>query len=125
MILDTNAVSAAGFGDRTIAAILAQQKALYMPVIVIGEYRYGLLGSSKRIETEKWFSAFISTTLVLDINRRTALYYAEIFRALKRARKPIPTNDVWIASLAIEHDLPLLTRDVHFDLVPHLRRQPW
>jgi tRNA(fMet)-specific endonuclease VapC len=44
---------------------------------------------------------------------------------LKRAGTPIPTNDLWIAALCRQHDLPLLSRDRHFDRVPGLRRIAW
>jgi tRNA(fMet)-specific endonuclease VapC len=45
--------------------------------------------------------------------------------SLKKAGRPIPANDVWIAALAIQHRLPVMSRDEHFDVVPGLRRQGW
>jgi predicted nucleic acid-binding protein len=38
---------------------------------------------------------------------------------------PIPENDVWIAALARQHDLPVVTCDDHFDHVSGLRRLSW
>ena len=52
----------------------------------------------------------------------TAEHYARLFVQLKRAGTPIPDNDLWIAALALEHDLLLITRDRHFDRVPQLQR---
>ena len=51
--------------------------------------------------------------------------YAEVRSELKRSRHPIPGNDIWIAALARQHSLPLLSRDKHFDFVPRLKRLDW
>jgi len=59
------------------------------------------------------------------VDRGTADEYAEIRSELKRAGRPIPGNDLWIAALARQHALPLLSRDRHFDLVPGLKRVGW
>ena len=125
MILDTNAVSAFGFGELAVANAAAVQPTLYLPAVVLGEYRYGLLGSARRIEMESWLNLFLDEVEILDIRRSTALKYAEIRRALKDAGTPIPINDVWVAALASEHGLPVLSRDEHFDRVKGLRRVAW
>ncbi len=62
---------------------------------------------------------------MLDVNDRTALCYADIRVELKKAGSPIPANDVWIAALARQHDLPVVSRDKHFDLVQGVRRVSW
>jgi len=125
MILDTTAVSAAGFGDPLLVQQLANHKNLYVPVIVVGEYRYGLAGSTKAVATQLWFDRFLATVIVLNVTRDTAACYATIFTKLKEQGRPIPINDVWIAALAVEHRLPIMSRDAHFDAVPNLRRHVW
>ena len=125
MILDTNALSAASFGDPAIAKVLTIQPALYVPVIVIGEYRFGIAKSTKRDMTEAWLELFLGAVNVLNIVKSTAQHYADLYLALKQAGTPIPINDVWIAALAIENNLPLLSRDTHFDKLPTLRRVEW
>jgi len=62
---------------------------------------------------------------VLEITQRTASWYADIRSELRRIGKPIPANDAWIAALGREHNLPVLSRDQHFDHVPGLRRLTW
>jgi tRNA(fMet)-specific endonuclease VapC len=62
------------------------------------------------------------TVAVLLPGRQTADYYARLFVQLKRAGTPIPDNDLWIAALALEHDLMLVTRDRHFECIPQLLR---
>lgn len=125
MILDTNAVSALSERDPDIPATLKGQTTLFIPVIVIGEYRYGISGSRKRQETEAWFNAFLQSAQTLHITDDTAHHYAVVRRKLKEAGTPIPENDVWIAALAIQFGLPLLSRDVHFEKVTGLRCLHW
>lgn len=59
---------------------------------------------------------------VLAPDEDTADHYARLFVQLKRAGKPLPDNDVWIAALCIQHRLALITRDKHFDRIPQLMR---
>lgn len=47
-------------------------------------------------------------------DRETTDVYARLVNQLLRAGTPIPTNDLWIASLAVEHELPLFSLDKHF-----------
>ena len=60
------------------------------------------------------------TVGVLLPSRETAEHYARIFVQLKRAGTPMPDNNLWIAALALEHDLVLITRDRHFSRLPQL-----
>ncbi len=55
----------------------------------------------------------------------TARYYAEIRSGLQQAISPIPFHDIWIAALAIQHRIPIVSRDAHFDRVPGIRRIGW
>jgi tRNA(fMet)-specific endonuclease VapC len=125
MILDTNAVSAAADDDSAIIAILAHAEQVAIPVIVLGEYRYGIAQSHRRAAYENWLASLIQDCFVLDINELTTHHYAEIVLELKRIGKPIPTNDLWIAALCRQHSLPLLSRDRHFDLVAGTKRIAW
>ena len=38
---------------------------------------------------------------------------------------PIPANDAWIAALARQHRMPIVSRDVHFDRVKSVERLGW
>ena len=62
---------------------------------------------------------------MLALTESTATVYAHVRTALKRLDTPIPANDAWIAAMALQHDLPILTRDEHFDAVPGVRRDSW
>jgi len=125
MILDTNALSAAAAGDPSVVAILARTDQMAIPVIVLGEYRYGIAQSRHRTSYEAWLAGLLQDCMVLDITEPTTQHYADITLELKRIGKPIPTNDLWIAALCRQHSLPLLSRDRHFDLVPGGKRVGW
>jgi predicted nucleic acid-binding protein len=125
MILDTNALSAAADDDPAIVAVLARADQIAIPVIALGEYRYGIAQSRHRASYAKWLNGLLHDCQVLDATEPTTHYYAEITLELKQKGKPIPTNDIWIAALCRQHSLPLLSRDRHFDLVPGVRRIDW
>jgi tRNA(fMet)-specific endonuclease VapC len=125
MILDTNALSAAADNDPAVIALLAQADQLAIPVIVLGEYRYGIAQSRNRASCANWLKGLLQDCLVLDIHEPTSYHYAEITLELRQKGKPIPTNDVWIAALCRQHRLPLLSRDRHFDVIAGNKRIGW
>lgn len=125
MILDTNAVSALFAGDPAIGESLAGNERHHLPVIVIGEYRYGLLGSRHRGHLQGLLETLIQESLVLLIDEATAETYSQVRADLRQKGRPIPENDLWIAALARQHRQPVVSRDGHFDDVPGLRRVAW
>jgi tRNA(fMet)-specific endonuclease VapC len=125
MILDTNALSAAADNDAAVAALLARADQVAIPVVVLGEYRYGIALSRNRSSYENWLNGLLQDCLVLDIHEPTTRHYAEITLELRQKDKPIPTNDIWIAALCRQNALPLLSRDRHFDLVAGIKRIGW
>lgn len=125
MILDTNALSAFLDGDPSIGGMLASRQRVAIPVTVLGEFRYGVAGSRHRRAYDRWLETHLGAFEVLDVTAETAVSYAEARVALKRRGTPIPENDLWIAALALEHHLPVLSRDAHFDAVAGLKRVSW
>jgi tRNA(fMet)-specific endonuclease VapC len=125
VILDTNALSATADDAPGITEALAKAESAAIPVIVLGEYRFGVLQSRRRVELEAWVQKHLPAFRVLEITEATSHYYAELRVELKHAGTPIPSNDVWIAALSREHRMPVLSRDRHFDLVTGLRRLKW
>jgi tRNA(fMet)-specific endonuclease VapC len=123
--LDTNALSDFAAGSEALGEALMPFRSLVLPVIVLGEYRFGLLGSKKRVRLEEWLDDLLGDIRVLEATSRTSGVYARVRHALRTAGTPIPENDVWIAALAIEHRLPLATRDKHFKVVKGLEIVNW
>jgi len=125
LILDTNALSAAAENDPPALQAVAEAELIAVPVIVLGEYRMGIAQSRHKDAYEDWLRQWLAAVAVLDVDEETTRFYASIALELKRAGKPIPTNDLWIAALCRQHALPLLSRDRHFDFVRGLRRLEW
>ena len=125
MILDTNAVSALFGGDSALGEVLAGEQRHHLPVIVIGEYRYGLLRSRHRSHLQSLLATLIRESFVLLVDETTAETYSQVRDELRQKGRPIPENDIWIAALARQHRQPVVSRDGHFDEVPDLRRFAW
>jgi tRNA(fMet)-specific endonuclease VapC len=125
VIIDTNALSA--FFDAEPGAVRSFERAddIALPVIVLGEYRFGLLGSRKRRAREEVLDQLVRSSRVLEVTDATSRHYASIRHDLKTAGTPIPVNDTWIAALAREHALAILSNDEHFDAVRDVQRKGW
>jgi predicted nucleic acid-binding protein len=123
--LDTNALSAFVDGDPGVGDVLRRQPRAAIPVVVLGEFRYGIAQSKHRAAYEAWLTAHLPQFDVLAVTAQTATAYAGLRVELKRLGRPIPANDAWIAALALQHRLPVLSRDQHFDVVPDLERAAW
>ena len=125
MILDTNGLSALAEGEPALEPLLRKAAQIAIPVIVLGEYRYGIAHSRERKHYEEWLTIYLSKFRILAVDEETTISYRDVRTELKRAGTPIPSNDVWIAALCRQHRLPLLSRDRHFDVVPGIRRLAW
>ncbi len=125
MILDTNGLLAMADGDMKLEPLLQRAAEIAVPVIVLGEYKYGIRQSRNRTRYERWLAEGIASGRVLVVDQGTAGLYAEVRDELKRSGRPIPGNDLWIAALARQHALPVISRDQHFDFVPGLQRVGW
>ena len=122
MILDTNAVSAWAEGHAAIEAPLRAADRLVVPSVVLGEYYYGIRQSRHRSRYEAWLARYLPLTEIAAVTSATADAYADIRLELKRLGSPIPPNDVWVAALARQHGLPVMSNDRHFDVVGGMRR---
>lgn len=125
MIIDTNALFAIAHEEPGIHAVMERAHLTAIPVIVLGEYGFGIAQSTRRSQHQKWLQESLPVFQILDITQETAGYYATLRLELKRAGTPIPSNDLWIAALCRQHHLPLLSRDRHFEAVKGLRRLAW
>jgi predicted nucleic acid-binding protein len=120
--LDTNRLTDLFQGDAALAEWLGTSEQVWIPLIVLAEIKAGFLGGTQHGRNEALLQALLAkpTVEVLLPGRQTAEHYARLFVQLKRAGTPVPDNDLWIAALALEHDLVLITRDRHFEKIPQL-----
>jgi len=122
--LDTNRLTDLFQGDAALAERLGLCDEVWIPLVVLAEIKAGFLGGNRRHRNEVLLRKLLSKTTVgvLLPDRETAEHYARLFVQLKRAGAPVPDNDLWIAALALQHDLLLITRDKHFEKIPQLLR---
>ena len=126
MILDTSAVSALVDKNPALVELLRDARRLAVTLITLGELAYGLRQSSNRRELERWIHESLLTRVELLLpDLATVEHYADVRNELKKAGTPIPANDIWIAALARQHELPLLSLDLHFDRVSDVTRLCW
>lgn len=122
MILDTNALSAWAEGASGIESALRNADQLVLPVIALGEYEFGIRQSRHRDRYIEWLTANLAFVEIAAVTAPMTRIYADLRLRLKKVGTPIPANDLWIASLVLHFDLPLLSNDRHFDHVPSLSR---
>jgi tRNA(fMet)-specific endonuclease VapC len=124
-LLDTNAVIAFLRNDEKIVEKIKEKAEIYMPVTVVGELYFGAFKSRKREENLKKISKLLEDMIVLENNVQTARVYGEIKKILKHKGKPIPENDIWIAAIAKQYNLLLITTDIHFNEIEDLPLYSW
>lgn len=124
ILLDTNRVTDALRGEPAIVDQVEHAAEIHIPFVALAELKAGFLGGSKVATNEGLLAQFLSgpNVEVLYADRETTDVYARLFQFLRGAGTPIPTNDLWIASLAVQHQLILLSRDEHFQKLPQVAR---
>ena len=122
--LDSNRYTDWCRGDARAAEVIQTADELWVPLIVLAELRAGFAHGSRRDANEKILTRFLgsSRVRVLSPDEQTTHFYADVYASLRKAGRPIPTHDLWIAALALQHDLVLFARDSDFDHVPRLAR---
>lgn len=93
--------------------------ALALPWVVKGEFLRGAVLAGLSAEV---VARFLDRYRVVWPTEQTLQRYAETWAALAHGRQMVGVHDLWIAVCALEHDLPLLTRNAaEFGRVPRLR----
>ncbi len=118
--LDTNIVIRLFKNDKAVINLLSRKSKIYLPVPVTAELLFAAKNSGRPKENLKTYNEFIDTCRVLNITRKTADQYSAIRLKLKQKGRPIPENDLWIAAVCIENNLPIITADEHFDNIEGL-----
>ncbi len=121
--LDTNAFSGYLTGDEDVLTVISKASIVYMSIFVIAELYFGFKGGNKEEENIENLNIFLSkpTVHLVDATIETSSIFADIKHILKKKGKPIPLNDVWIASHAIETGSVLISYDSHFKNIPGFR----
>lgn len=124
LALDTNRYSDVFSGEPETLQLLEEAELVVLPFVVVGELRAGFAGGQRQAENELTLRRFLLKPgiEVFFADEQTTHHYANLCRQLRQQGTPIPTNDIWIAAIVLQHDLLLHARDRHFDSLPQLVR---
>ena len=114
--MDTSAYSAFMRGHGGVVDAVRHAEEIVFTPTVLGELKSGFLLGSQTARNEKELAQFLESSRVRTVvmDEETAARYAVIFADLKKAGRPVPSNDLWIAASAMQHGLPILSLDSHF-----------
>ena len=124
-LLDTNIVIALFAGEARVLNQLQQAVGICIPSIVLGELYYGARKSAQIAVNTQRVDDFAVKNEILSCDLETARQYGIIKKELHSKGRPLPENDIWIAALAIQHDMILVTRDAHFNEIEGLSVEKW
>jgi len=116
MLIDTNIYSHALRGDPETVSVLQRAHKIAICSISIGELLSVFRGGNRERENREELEEFLDAPRVqlYSIDENTAEFYADILHGLRERGTPIPTNDIWIASVSFQHGLKLFSKDQHF-----------
>ena len=124
LLLDTNRYGDFVRGDPAVVQIIQDASKVFIPFNVLGELRAGFAGGNRPRENEAVLARILQQPSVVALypDNDTTHHYAAIFQQLRRQGTPVPTNDLWIAALAVQYELVLYLRDMHFQHIRQLAR---
>ena len=125
LLLDTNIVIALFKNDNLVIQKLAEAKETFISNITIGELYFDAYKSNKVESNIKQIDSFVASSVILNCDSTTAKYYGQIKHKLKVKGKPIPENDIWIAAIAMQYNLILVSRDKHLREIDDLSLHKW
>lgn len=125
VLLDSSVVIAYLRGRLDLRQKVLPSEPLFLPLVALGELYKGALKSQRPAENLQQISDLLLLMSVLNPDGNTALKYARVAADLERSGGLIPENDMWIAALALDCDMPLATLDAHFARVPGLTVLDW
>ena len=124
VLLDTNVIIAFFSGEKAVSKRFMESE-VFVSSTALGELYYGARKSAHATANLARIEQLAAAVEVLSIDALTAQLYGQIRDRLRLKGRPIPENDIWIAATAIQHRLPLATRDDHFKEVDALAIQNW
>ena len=124
LLLDTNRYTDLCRADPSVVTTLTTAEEIWLPFITLAELRAGFAAGIQSLRNEAILRQFLLKpgVAILYPDEQTTHHYANVYRQLRKQGTPIPTNDMWIAALALQHSLALYARDAHFDALPQLAR---
>ena len=124
-LLDTNIVIALFADEASVKNRLPEAEEVLVSSVTIGELYFGAWKSTQPDVNRARIEEFAAAGVVLGCETETARRYGEVKHTLRLKGRPIPENDIWIAAIALQHDLTLITRAGHFKAVDNLKVEVW
>ena len=124
LALDTNRYTDLCRGESPVVEMVESAAEVWLPFIVVGELRAGFAVGTQGPRNEAVLRRFLMKpdVAILYADEQTTHHYANVYRQLRKQGTPIPTNDMWIAALVLQHSLVLCARDAHFEALPQITR---
>lgn len=121
--IDTNRYVDFARGVGEAVDVFQRADEILVPFVVLGELRAGFAGGTRPGQNDATLVRFLDSRRVDPVfpDEESTHHYARLFQQLRRQGTPIPTNDLWIAALVVQHQAHLYARDAHFD---HLAQIP-
>ena len=116
LLIDTNIYTAFKSGDGRVVSLIQRAERILLNTTVLGELLAGFRLGVKEQRNLEELNSFLDGPHVefVSADETTALFYAEVYRGLRRKGRPIPTNDIWIAASGFQHGVAVCTQDAHF-----------
>lgn len=122
LMLDTNRYRDFCMGEETIVGAVQTARLVALPFVTVAELRAGFACGTKAKHNEAILVQFLAQSCVAVVcpDEETTHHYASLYKQLREQGTPIPSNDLWIATLAVQHDMCLASRDRHFHHLPQI-----
>ena len=124
-LIDTNFAINLFSRLKTVEEQLSSDPDLYLSTIVLGELFFGAYRSRNVRHNIERIADLTKSMRVLSCDEKTSECYGVLKNQLHKKGRPIPENDLWLAALAHQHNLILVTRDRHFQEIEQLRTTAW
>lgn len=124
-LLDTNIIIALFAKEPVVHERLSNTDEVFVPCVALGEMYFGAYKSLRIKENLARIDEFVLNITVLACDTDTAKKYGDIKNQLKEKGQPLPENDIWVAAVAQQYDLTLITRDIHFHIIENLKIESW
>ena len=122
LLIDTNIYTYAMKGDQEVISVLQRCHKIGICSVSVGELLSGFKGDKNEKKRKEELEQFLDSPRVslYSIDENSAEFYSVILNELRKLNMPIPTDDIWIASVAFQYGVKLFTKDTHFTNIPGL-----
>lgn len=122
ILIDTNRYRDFCEGIVEALEVIRRAETIFLPFVTLAELRAGFAAGERGVENDRVLTKFLNKPRVrlLFPDENSTRHYAYLYKQLRVQATPVPANDLWIAALAVQHDLFLFTRDEHFAHLPQI-----